>query len=162
MQAQQTEQITTEKTAAVDAVALLESQHREVEVLFKEFEGASDKAFKKKEKIAAAICEKLTMHAKIEESVFYPAAKEADDDLVLESFEEHANVKAMIRKISRTAASDETYDAKVTVLKDLVEHHVKEEEEDLFPKCRKALGDEAILDLGAKMQAKMERLEAMN
>lgn len=153
---------TSQATGSVDAVELLESQHREVDALFKEIEAAGDRATKKKEKLFATIAEKLTMHAKLEESIFYPAAKEADNDLVLEAFEEHANVKAMIRKLQKTGGDDETFDAKITVLKELVKHHVKEEETELFPKCRKALGEEALLELGANMQDKWERLEALH
>lgn len=153
----------TETNAApVSAIVYLSSQHREVEALFDEIEKAGDRAAKKKEKIFAMIADKLTVHAKIEELIFYPAAKEADEDLVLEAAEEHANVKAMIRKLQRTEGSDETFDAKVKVLKELVGHHVKEEEQELFPKCRGALGDEALLELGAKLQAKFEQLESLH
>lgn len=147
---------------AVDAIALLKSQHREVEALFAEIEKAGDRAIKSKEKLLASIQEKLEMHTKIEDLIFYPAAKEADEDLVLEAEEEHDNVKAMLRKLDKTAADDETFDAKMTVLKELVNHHVKEEENELFPKCKKLFGDDELQELGAKMQAKMEKLERAN
>ncbi len=143
----------------VDAVILLKSQHREVEALFKEIEAAGEKATKKKEKLFATIREKLTMHTKIEERIFYPAAEEADEDLILEAHEEHDNVKAMLRKLDRTKGNDETFDAKIKVLKELVRHHVKEEEEELFPKCVRVLGSVELEELGAKMQTAMERLE---
>jgi len=146
----------------VEAIDFLKSQHREVEALFKEIEDAGERATKKKEKLFATLAEKLTVHTKLEESIFYPAAEEADDDLVLEAFEEHANVKAMIRKIRRISADDETFMAKITVLKELVRHHVKEEEEELFPKCKKTLGDEVLQDLGAEMKAKFERLQSLS
>ena len=150
------------KAAPISATVYLSGQHREVEALFEEIEKAGDRAAKKKEKIFAMIADKLTAHAKIEELIFYPAAKEADEDLVLEAAEEHANVKAMIRKLQRTEGSDETFDAKVKVLKELVSHHVKEEEQELFPKCRSALGDEALLEIGAKLQTKFEQLESLH
>lgn len=157
---------TNKKTTAVksegpNAVALLKSQHREVEALFKEIEAAAERATEKKEALFETVVKKLTAHIKIEESIFYPAVMEVDEDLVLEAFEEHANVKAMIRKIQRIDADDETFMAKITVLIELVDHHVKEEEEELFPKCQKTLGEEALRDLGAKMKAKFEQLESM-
>lgn len=146
----------------VNAVELLKEQHREVDALFAEIEAAGERAGKKKNALFEKIAEKLTMHTKLEESIFYPAAKEADEDLVLEAFEEHDNVKTMIRKLQRTTVGDETFDAKISVLKELVKHHVKEEEEELFPRCEEALGEEQLLALGEKMQAKMTRLEAAN
>lgn len=166
MQAQQEKSGSARVQAAAgegkDAIALLKSQHREVDALFKEIEDAGERAVKKKEKIFESIREKLTMHAKIEEAIFYPAAKAADEDLILEANEEHDNVKAMLRKLGKTDAGDETFDAKIKVLKELVRHHVKEEETELFPKCEKALGDDLLQELGAKMQARMERLEQSN
>ena len=144
----------------VNAIALLKSQHREVEALFGELEDAGARAVKKKKKLFESVAEKLTLHTKLEESIFYPEAKEADEDLVLESLEEHANVKSMIRKLQRTEADDETFDAKISVLKELVQHHVSEEENELFPKCQEALGTEALEELGKKMKNKQTHLEA--
>jgi hemerythrin superfamily protein len=158
----QTQQRSTHNAEAINAVDFLKSQHREVEEIFKAIEEAGDRAIKKKESLFEQLAEKLTLHAKIEESIFYPAAQDADKDLVLEAAEEHANVKSMIRKLHRIEASDETFMAKITVLKELVRHHVEEEEEELFPKCEKALGEEALLELGSQLQVKFERLESAN
>jgi hemerythrin superfamily protein len=148
-------------TEGTDAISFLTAQHREVDALFAEIEGAGDRAVKTKEKLFAKIAEKLTLHTKIEESIFYPAAKAADDDLVLEALEEHDNVKAMLRKLKKTEGGDETFDAKITVLKELVKHHVKEEEQELFPKCREALGEDALQELGEELQAKFEHLQTL-
>jgi hemerythrin-like domain-containing protein len=145
--------------SGVDAIVLLKEQHREVEALFEQIENAGEKAHKKKTQLFGEIADKITKHTKIEEAIFYPAAEEADEDLVLEAHEEHDNVKAMIRKIQRTKASDETFDAKIKTLKELVKHHVKEEEEQLFPKCVKALGQEALEELGGEMQEKYDALQ---
>ncbi len=147
---------------AVNAVDFLKSQHREVEALFAEMEEAGERATKRKENLFAAIAEKLTMHTKVEEAIFYPAVKKIEPDLVLEANEEHANIKTMIRKLQRIDANDETFRAKVTVLKEQVEHHVKEEEECLLPKCQSVLGATLLEELGAKMQAKFEQLQRLN
>jgi hemerythrin-like domain-containing protein len=148
--------------AAPDAVELLKSQHLEVEALFKQIDELGDRAVKTKESLYAQIREKVVLHTKLEEGIFYPAAKEADKDMVLESLEEHAGVKAMLRKLDRTDGDDETFDAKITVLKELIQHHVKEEEEELFPNCQKALGQEALAELGAKMQEKADKLASLH
>ena len=146
----------------MDAVEFLKEQHREVDELFKQIEESGERAFKRKEGLFAELAEKLTVHAKLEEGIFYPAAKEADEALVLEAFEEHANVKAMIRKLQKTDGADETFDAKIKVLKELVKHHVKEEENELFPKCKEALGEEKLEALGVKMKSKFATLSAAN
>lgn len=147
---------------SVDAIKYLESQHREVESLFKQMEELGDRAFKAREKVFGEIAHKLSHHAKIEELFFYPEGKNVDKDLTLEAYEEHDVIKHMISKIKRTEASDETYMAKVTVLKEVVEHHVKEEENEYFPKARKEFSSEHLEELGAKLKKKFESLEARN
>jgi hemerythrin-like domain-containing protein len=136
-----------------EPIALLMSQHREVEDLFSKIESAGDKAFTSKKKLFATLAEKLTLHMKLEESIFYPAAMKVDDDAVVEAREEHANVKTMIRKIAAIEPSDETFTAKVKVLKELVEHHVEEEESTLFPECKKSFEEEDLDMLGEKLAA---------
>jgi predicted DNA-binding protein len=145
---------------APDAIAYLESQHREVEELFKKMDELSDRAHKSRGVIFEEIAHKLTNHAKIEELIFYPEGKDVDKDMTLEAYEEHDVVKQLIAKIKRTETSDETYMAKVTVLKEVVEHHVKEEEEEYFPKTRKDFGAEHLKELGAELKSKFEKLEA--
>lgn len=143
----------------MDPIAMLKGQHREVDALFAEIEAASDKAYKTKERLVKTIMEKLDMHADIEERIFYKAAREADEDLVLESYEEHAAMKNMLKRLANTEGSDETFKAKITVLKELVEHHVREEENDLFPKCREVFAEDELMEIGQAMMARMEKLQ---
>lgn len=138
------------------ATDFLEQQHREVEDLFEQFEN-TDEA-KKKKAIFQQIAEKLTIHAKLEEKFLYPVGRAVDEDVTLESYEEHDLVKALIRKIQKTRVNDEFYDARVTVLKEIVEHHVEEEEEEYFPKLEKELSEEQLEELGEKLEAGFERL----
>jgi hemerythrin-like domain-containing protein len=146
--------------AGPDALELLKSQHREVEELFEKLEDAGDNAVKQKQQIFAAIAHKLECHAQIEERIFYPEGREVDEDTTLEAYEEHGVVRFLIDAIKGTDPSDETFKAKATVLKEVVEHHVEEEEDEFFPKMKKALGKERLKELGAELQAEFERLDA--
>ena len=125
----------------MDAIALLKKDHRTVEDLFAQFEKASGDG--RKEKLARQICLELSVHAQIEEEIFYPACdgKIEDQELLKESYVEHDGAKVMIAEILGGAPSDEFYDSKVKVLKEEIEHHVEEEEkrmEGLFSQARKA------------------------
>lgn len=139
-----------------NAITILTSQHREVDTLFSEIEGAGDKAYKKKEGTLGILIDKLLLHTDLEETLFYPAAKAVDAKLVLESFEEHAAMKMLLKKLLGADAKDESFDAKVTVLKELVHHHVREEETDLFPKCKDKMSDDLLEEIGDKMQARID------
>lgn len=124
-----------------DAVALLKEDHRKVEELFAQFEKASGDG--RKASIAQQICLELTVHAEIEEKIFYPACEgKVEEDLLKEAYVEHDGAKVLIAEIeANQAGSDEYFDAKVTVLKEQIEHHVEEEEkrmEGLFSQARKA------------------------
>ena len=123
-----------------DAIALLKQDHREVEQLFDEFSKASGEG--RKEKLARQICRELTIHAMIEEEVFYPACEgKVDEDLLKESYVEHDAAKVLIAQIEAGEPSDDFYDAKMKVLCEEIEHHVEEEEkrmEGLFAQARKA------------------------
>lgn len=143
----------------VDAVRFLKSQHREVEELFSKFEGLGERATKSKAAVAATIIQKLEGHAAIEEKIFYPAGKPADEDLTLEAYVEHDVMKHLIAQIKATDPSDESFDAKVTVLKEVVEHHVEEEEGELFPKVRKELGNERLQELGVELEEAFASME---
>lgn len=147
------------KTSGQDAAAFLEAQHREVETLFKELEAVGDRALKTRGSTFAEIAHKLSCHAEIEEKIFYPAAKPVAADETLEAYEEHDVMKSLIAKIGETDPSDETYMAKCTVLKEVVEHHVEEEENEFFPKVRKKLGKEKMVELGAQLKAAFEELD---
>jgi hypothetical protein len=128
------------ETKAKDAVALLKEDHRTVEDLFAQFEKASGDG--RKQKLATQICLELSVHAKIEEEIFYPACEgKVEADLLKEAYVEHDGAKMLIAQILAGEPSDEFYDAKVTVLQEQIEHHVEEEEkrlEGLFAQARKA------------------------
>jgi hypothetical protein len=146
----------------MDAIELLESQHREVEELFEKFEAAGEKARKTKEGLCRQISDKLAVHAEIEEKLFYPESKTEDTEEILrESVEEHLAMKRVIADLLETEVSDEQFDARVKVLKEQVEHHVEEEEDELFPKVRKALSEEELDDLGSRMEELAEEVLAL-
>ena len=146
--------------SALDAVALLKADHRKVEDLFAKFESAT--AGDKKKAIADQICMELTIHAKIEEDIFYPACEGAvEESLLKEAYVEHDGAKVLIAEIEAGGPGDEFYDAKVKVLSEEIEHHVEEEEkrvEGMFAQARKAGLD--MDDLGARMAAEKEQLMA--
>jgi hemerythrin superfamily protein len=128
-----------------DAIALLKEDHRTVEKLFKEFEEAKGEG--RKEKLAQRICLELTIHTKLEEEIFYPACEgKIEEDLLKEAFVEHDSAKLLMAEIEAgNGQSDEFFDAKVQVLSEQIEHHVEEEEKELFPQVRKAELDLKVL-----------------
>ena len=145
-------------TAAKDATALLKADHQRVADLFEEFESA--KSGKSKMSIVAQICTELTVHAQIEEEIFYPAFQKAlkDHELVPEANVEHDSIKDLIAQVEGVEPGGDEYDAKVKVMGELVEHHVKEEHRDMFPKAKESKMD---LDaLGAQMYERKQELMA--
>jgi hemerythrin superfamily protein len=126
------------ETKSQDAIALLKEDHRAVEKLFKEFEDT--KGDGRKQKLAQRICLELTVHAMIEEEIFYPACDgKVEEDLLKEAYVEHDAAKMLVAEIEAgDGQSDDFFDAKVQVLSEQIEHHVDEEEKELFPKARKA------------------------
>ena len=146
------------ETKSQDAIALLKEDHRAVEKLFKEFESARGEG--RKQKLAKQICLELTVHTMIEEEIFYPACDgKVEEDLLKEAYVEHDAAKLLVAEIEGAdGQSDDFFDAKVQVLSEQVEHHVEEEEKELFPQVRKA--DLDLQDLGAKLaQRKRELLK---
>jgi hemerythrin superfamily protein len=140
----------------MDAIRLLKADHREVEGYFKEYEELEDK--REKQALADKICLALTVHAKIEEEIFYPAARgEIDDDDLLDEAEvEHASAKQLIAEIKSMKAGDKLFDAKVKVLGEYVHHHVQEEEKEIFPETRDA--DLDLKELGEQLAARKAEL----
>ncbi len=130
------------KTKASDIIKLLKADHENVKMLFEEFEEIKEKGdnSSKKEKVVKQICEQLTLHALVEESIVYPVAREVidDEDLMDEADVEHAGAKELISQLQSMSPDDSHYDAKVTVLREYIEHHVKEEETIMFPKLAKS------------------------
>ena len=146
------------KSTPTDAIALLKEDHRKVEGLFEQFEKARDNG--RKLTLARQICMELTVHATIEEEIFYPACKDAvEADLEHEAYVEHDGAKVLIAEIAGSSPDDEFCDAKVTVLSEMIKHHVKEEEkpgEGFFAQAR--IGNIDTASLGAKLQARKEQL----
>jgi hemerythrin superfamily protein len=126
------------ETKSQDAIALLKQDHREVEKLFKDFEGAKGEG--RKEKLARQICLELTIHTEIEEEIFYPACDgKVEEDLLKEAYVEHDAAKLLMAEIEAgSGKTDDFFDAKVQVLSEQIKHHVEEEEKELFPEVRKA------------------------
>lgn len=140
----------------MDAIRLLKQDHREVKGWFKEFEKLDDDS--EKLEMAKKICLALTVHAQIEEEIFYPAVRGEidDDDLMDEAEVEHASAKQLIAEIQRMKPSDRLFDAKVIVLGEYVNHHVEEEESEMFPESRDS--DVDLKELGAKLAARKQEL----
>jgi hemerythrin-like domain-containing protein len=150
-------------TRPQDAVALLKAEHDQVNRLFEEFERATRSrganASNRKADLAAEICHQLTIHATIEEEIFYPAAGDAvkDEGLIPEATVEHQSAKELIAKIERMDAEDELFDATVTVLGEYIRHHVKEEQNELFPQAKRAGLD--LVSLGEQLRERRAQLE---
>jgi hemerythrin superfamily protein len=143
----------------MNAIDLLEKQHREVEELFEEFEDAGENAKKTKERLCREISNQLAMHAEIEEKLFYPESKQENTEEILrESVEEHLSMKRVLADILEHGTDDEQFMARMKVLQEQVEHHVEEEEKELFPKVRKSCSKEELEDLGARMETLAEEL----
>ena len=149
--------------AAKDACDLLDADHRNVKKMFKEYEELTNSrartAAQKKMELARQICQELTVHAQIEEEIFYPALRAAlkETDLLAEAEVEHKTAKDLIAQIEGMAEADEMFDAKVTVLGEYIDHHVKEERNEIFPKARAA----RKLDLVAMRDELMTRKEEL-
>jgi len=145
---------------ATDAVQLLTAEHKEVKALFKQYQDLVDKEGDddEKEALARQICLMLTVHATTEEEIFYPAARDAieDEDLLDEAEVEHGSAKELIAQIEAATPDEPLYDAKVKVLGEYIDHHVKEEEGELFPKVKKAKLD--LVKLGEQIAARKEEL----
>jgi hemerythrin superfamily protein len=146
-----------------DAIKLLTADHKEVKALFKEYEKLvkDEAADEDKQALAEEICTMLTVHATAEEELFYPAARDAlgdDEDLIDEADVEHSTAKELIAQIQGSSPDDPHYDAKVKVLGEYIDHHVKEEEGEIFPKVKKGGLDTAAI--GAEIAARKEELMA--
>ena len=149
----------TTRRSKNDAIKLLMADHAKVKKLFKEFEKLSKKKDEGgKEELAEQICKELTIHAQLEEEIFYPAVREAidDDDLMNEAAVEHASAKDLIAQIQSMDVSNPMYDATVTVLGEYVNHHIEEEENEIFPKAEKAKMD--MEEIGSEIAERKEAL----
>jgi hemerythrin superfamily protein len=145
--------------ARQDAIALLTADHREVHEMFEQFEQLGDRARATKEKLKEKICKALIAHTTIEEEIFYPAVRgqiEDGEDMVDEAVVEHAAAKDLIQQLQEMDPDDELFDAKVKVLGEQIDHHVEEEEKEMFPKVKKSGLD--LLALGQEMTMRKQEL----
>jgi hypothetical protein len=153
---------TRESTSAQDAIALLTADHETVRALFEEFEQLTEQedADERKQELVEQICTELTIHAQVEEEIFYPAVREAidDDSLMDEADVEHASAKDLIAQLEGMSSGDDHYDAKVVVLGEYINHHVGEEEGEMFEQVREAELDTAAL--GAAIAERKSELRA--
>jgi hemerythrin superfamily protein len=149
-------------SAERDAITALKADHKAVKGLFKQFEKLKDEDDTQDEKasLVRQICNELIIHTAIEEEIFYPAVREQidDPDLMDEALVEHAGAKELIAQLQEMTPEDDLYDAKVTVLGEQIDHHVAEEEGDMFPKARKAKVDTEAL--GERMSQRRAELKA--
>lgn len=143
-------------TKPTDAITLLKAEHKQAKTLFKQYEGLEENA--EKQALADKVCTALTVHAQIEEEIYYPATREAidDDDLLDEAEVEHASAKQLIAEIRSMKAGDRLFDAKVTVLGEDINHPVEEEETEMFPESWDS--DLDLKALGAQMAARKAEL----
>lgn len=156
--ARATRKTTRAAARPADALTLLKKDHKQVSDWFAEYDRTDDDA--RKQELADQICLALTVHAQIEEEIFYPAAYEAldDDDMLDEAEIEHASAKALVAEIRAGKVGDPLFDARVTVLGEYVAHHVEEEEKEIFPECRAS--DMDLKALGQQLARRKEELMA--
>ena len=140
---------------STDAIVLLKQDHQQIRKAFREFEKAGDAAVRTKGQIVKRIIELLTVHTYLENEVMYPRVRELlpelEDD-VLESYEEHHVADVLVSELFAMKPTDERFDAKATVLIEMVSHHIEEEEDEWFPQVRKGLGRKTLQDIGAEME----------
>jgi iron-sulfur cluster repair protein YtfE (RIC family) len=136
------------------ATTLLEQQHKRVKAIFKKLENGRAEAGP----LLTELANDLVAHMAIEHEIFYPAVEAIDRDLISEAFEEHALGEIALKRLLSTDPEDESFKARVVAAKELIEHHVKEEEEELFPKVEKKLGDDKLEELGKQMKARFNEV----
>ncbi len=141
-----------------DAIALLKADHKSVDELFTQYE--KSKSNNRKKQIVAQICKELTIHAQVEEEIFYPAVQNAlkDHELVPEAYIEHGSLKVLIKALKGVEPNGDMYDAKVKVMSEYVKHHVKEEEKEMFPEAKTTSLD--MLELGEQIDKRKKQLAA--
>lgn len=148
----------------MDAFELLKKDHEKVSGIFEKLEPTTERGVKTREELFTQLKQELDVHARIEETILYPVLKEAQEteDITLEAYEEHNVVKQLLAELDELSKDDETWGAKLTVLKENVEHHVEEEEGEMFKKARKVLSQEQIEEIGTKLEAaKQQQLKAL-
>ena len=145
----------------MDAITMLKADHDKVKQLLNELESTTERGVKTRQELFATIKGELTVHEVIEEEIFYPALKNHPkaQDIVLEAYEEHHVVDTVMAELENLDVSDETWGAKATVMKENVEHHIEEEEGEMFDQCREVFEPEELRELGEEMEARKEELQ---
>jgi hemerythrin superfamily protein len=151
------------KTRATDAIELLTTDHENVRRLLAQLEETTARAAKKRTELVQKIAQEVRVHARIEEEIFYPAYRAAakikeDLKLFFEATEEHGLVDVVLPELEDAEPTTDVFSAKGKVLKDLIEHHAEEEEEQMFPRARKLLGKDRLVELGAELEARKAEL----
>jgi len=147
----------------MNAFTLLKADHKKVADLLEKLDATTERGVKTREDLFKKLKTELDVHARIEETIFYPVLEKAEEthEITLEAFEEHALVKQLLTELESMPKGDEQWTAKLTVLKENIEHHVEEEEGEMFKKARKVLNEQEIDLLGTRMEkAKEEQLAA--
>ena len=145
----------------MNAFQLLKEDHQKVSGIFQQLEPTTERAEKTRTELFAKLNEELSIHAQIEETIFYPAIKQAAEtrEIVLEGFEEHHVIKTLLAELASMPVATEQWKAKFSVLKENVEHHVEEEEGEMFPKARQVLDEKQINQLGERMAEMKKQLQ---
>jgi hemerythrin-like domain-containing protein len=144
------------REGTMDALKLLEEDHKKVKKLLSDIESTTERAVKTRTSELARLKQELTIHEAIEEEIFYPALKEhaKTREIALEAYEEHGVVDMIMSEIEQTPVENETWMAKFTVMKENLEHHIEEEEGEMFKQARQVFDKETLEDLGERMEAR--------
>jgi hemerythrin superfamily protein len=147
----------------MNAFTLLKTDHKKVAGILEKLDSTTERGVKTREELFTQLKTELDVHARIEETIFYPTLEEAKEtrDITLEAYEEHRLVKQLLAELESMGKDSEEWTAKFTVLKENIEHHVEEEEGEMFPKARKVLSEDEAEELGARLEAaKTEQMKA--
>jgi hemerythrin-like domain-containing protein len=148
------------KGNSMDAVTMLKDDHDKVKKILSDLDSTTERGVKTREELFSKVKQELEVHETIEEEIFYPALKEHPKakDIVLEGYEEHNVVDMVMEEITAVPYDDETWGAKFTVMKENVEHHIEEEEDEMFPQARQVFSKDELVELGERMQARKAEL----
>ena len=148
----------------MDALQLLKEDHEKVKKILNDLDATTERGVKTREELFTKVRKELEVHEAIEEEIFYPALKEHPKakEIVLEGYEEHHVVDTVMAEIAEVPFEDETWGAKLTVMKENVEHHIEEEEDQMFTQARQVLSKEELRELGERMQSRKEELLAQH
>jgi hemerythrin-like domain-containing protein len=146
----------------MDAISLLEEDHRKMKKLLSELESTTERGVKTREDLFATVKDELTVHETIEEEIFYPALKEhpKTKEIALEDYEEHHVVDMVMAEIEDVPYDDETWGAKFKVMKENIEHHIEEEENEMFKQARQVFEEDELEALGEQMRLRKEQLSS--